>query len=89
MNFRRTLIKAAEEAHDTGEITRGDLFRLRFASLRPQVAAQLERCCAEQAELEGIMPAGSSFNAFDWTTLLAFIRELLPLILELIKIFSP
>lgn len=89
MHFRRTLIQAAEEAQAAGEITRGELFRLRFASLRPQVAAQIEKCCAEQAASEGVLPAGSNVSAFDWTQLLAFIKELLPLILQLISIFSP
>jgi hypothetical protein len=89
MHFRKTLIKAAEEAQASGEITRGELFRLRFASLRPQVAAQMEKCCAEQATSEGLMPAAGNLNAFDWTQLLAFIKELLPLILQIISIFSP
>ena len=75
--FRQNLIAAAEKAFEAKEISRAELFRLRFASLSPANLARLETAVREQAIADG-----HSINAIDWVSL---IRELLPIILEIIK----
>lgn len=89
--FRPALMEAAEEAFNSDEITRQQLRRIRFASLIPNMAKSMETFVAEEAESMDKLPAGAAANlsAIDWTNLLAFIKELLPLILQLISIFSP
>jgi hypothetical protein len=91
MRFRQALIAQAEQAHSDGELSRQDLFRIRLATLNPRIANQLEEAAAEQAASQSLLPAGSSpsaLGAIDWQNLLSFLRELLPLILQIIKIFS-
>jgi hypothetical protein len=75
--FRQNLIAAAEKAFEAKEISRAELFRLRFSSLSPANLARLETAVREQAVSDGYSP-----NAIDWV---ALIRELLPIILEIIK----
>jgi hypothetical protein len=82
-SFRKALIKASEEAYRDGEITRGELFKIRIASMNRKALEQMHNAVAEQAIFEGKSPA-----TLDWTTLLAFIKAALPIILELIKLFS-
>jgi hypothetical protein len=87
-SFRRSLVRAAEEAHDSGEITRGELFKIRISSLSRPVLRQMQQAVAEQAVHEGKIVAGSPMSAVNWDNLLQFIKELLPIILEIVKMFS-
>jgi hypothetical protein len=87
-SFRRSLIRAAEEAHDAGEITRGELFKIRISSISRPALRQMQQAVAEQAVHEGKIVAGSPMSAVNWDNLLQFIKELLPVILEIIKLFS-
>lgn len=75
--FRQNLIEAAEKAFAANEISRADLFRIRFASLSTANLSRLETSVREQAIADGY-----SANAIDWVKV---IRELLPIILEIIK----
>lgn len=90
-SFRKTLSKAAEAAFREGKISRWDLARLRLAiALRPRAIAEAQACCASEAYNAGLIADASIGEnyGFDWTNLLAFIKEFLPLILEIIKMFS-
>jgi hypothetical protein len=48
----------------------------------------MQQAVAEQAVHEGKIVAGSPMSAVNWDNLLQFIKELLPVILEIIKLFS-
>lgn len=83
--FRLSLLKAAEQEFKSGGLSRGDLWRLRLTSLNPIALKKMHRCCAEQAMADGKI---KSYAAIDWDALLALIKELIPIILELIKLLS-
>jgi len=83
--FRQALLKSAESSVRSGELSRMDLMRLRLATLSPKVLSTLHQAAAEQVLSDGL---AASYGAIDWNALLAFIKELIPLILELIKLFS-
>lgn len=89
-SFRATLSQAAEKAYRSGEITRWDLARIRLAiSLRPKAIDECQACVTEEACAAGVMPMSAAGDgAFDWSTLAAFIKEWLPQILAIIKLFS-
>jgi hypothetical protein len=88
LSFRRSLIKAAEEAHRDGEITRGELFKIRIASLSQPSLRKMQQSIVEQATFEGKIVAGTPVGAIDWNALLQFIKEALPVILEIIKLLA-
>jgi len=84
-SFRDSLLKAAGQSVKDGEISRMDLMRLRIASMSPKVLERMHQAASEQLLSEGM---AASFGAIDWSQLLAFIKEIIPIILELIKLFS-
>jgi hypothetical protein len=89
--FGQVLNQAATEAWRNGDISRGDLARIRLAvMLRPRVIAECQSCVMDEGIQRGIVPSSAADNvsAFDWTQLLAFIKELLPMILQIISLFS-
>lgn len=83
--FRATILKAGEQALKAGELSRLDLMRLRLATMAPKVLEKMHQAAAEQVLSDGLC---ASYGAIDWTQLIAFIKEILPIILELIKLFS-
>jgi len=83
-SFRKALISAAESSYRDGEISRLDVFKIRVASLNKEVLKKMHATVVEQASFEGKAEPAK----VDWSTLLTFIKELLPIILELIKLFS-
>lgn len=92
-NFKVVLQRAAEEAFEGGEINRWELARIRLAiAFRPRAVAEVQGCVIDEACQAGKMTrdaaAAADGDGFDWNALLEFIRNLLPLILEIIKIFS-
>jgi hypothetical protein len=89
-SFKKTLSKAADEAYREGQITRWELARIRMAiAFRPEAVAEIQASCCDEAVAAGKMkPADGNASAFDWTALLDFIKQLLPLILQIISIFK-
>lgn len=83
--FRQEFLKAVDQEFKAGHVSRFDRLRLRIAANSERGIKQLHRCCAQQAFDDGKI---KSFSAIDWEQLLAFIKELLPIILELIKLLS-
>jgi hypothetical protein len=83
--FRTALLKAADQAAKDKEISRLDVFKLRLATMNRGTLERLHQATAEHVLSEGKF---ASYSAIDWNQLLAFIKELLPIILELIKLFS-
>lgn len=90
-SFKSTLSAAAAQAQKDGTITRWQLARIRMAiAFRPDAMAEAQACCFDQAINDGLMRGGSDsdLDGFDWTQLLAFIKELLPLIMQIISILG-
>jgi hypothetical protein len=84
-SFRKTLIASAEKSCKAGELSRADLFRIRIGSMHKPTLEKMHQACAEQVLSDG---QAASYGAIDWTKLAAFIKEMLPIILELIKLFA-
>ncbi len=83
--FRKTLIQSAEKSCKAGELSRADLFRIRIASMHKPTLEKMHQTLAEQALSDGM---AASYGAIDWEKLSALIKEWLPIILELIKLFA-
>ena len=84
-SFRKTLISSAEKSCKAGELSRADLFRIRIASMHKPTLEKMHQTLAEQALSDGL---AASYGALDWEKLAALIKEWLPIILELIKLFA-
>ena len=92
-NFKAALQQAAADACQAGEISRWELARVRLAiAFRPRALAEVQGCVIDEACRAGKMAPQSAEAAeadgFDWAALLEFIKQLLPLILQIISIFS-
>jgi len=78
--FRQALVTAVME-NDT--ISKGDKRRLLLAIfVRPKVLRRMEYAVTELAIAEGLYEP--SVTAIDWDALLAFLKELIPWLIELI-----
>jgi len=85
MKFRTALLAAVEAAYSAGDISLQDARRIRLASAFPRLCRALESAIHETATAE---TAVESLATIDWAKLLDFIKQLIPLILELIKLFK-
>lgn len=88
--FRETLLSAAYEERKSGRLGWFKYAKIQIASNNPETLEEIQSAVLEQAVRAGkIAPqAAEDPSAFDWSSLLAFIKELLPLILQIISIFS-
>lgn len=84
-DFRKTLMTSAEQAYKEGEMTRVEVFKLRVATMNPKVLRAMHQATAEHVLSEG---KAKSFSAIDWTKLVEIIKELLPVILQIISLFG-
>jgi len=86
--FQATLNKAAKAAAKRGEISEQDVRRIQRARFRPFVMIALRRRVIDEAVLCGVLkPAAAAVpEEIDWDEFLAFLRELLPMILEFIQV---
>lgn len=82
--FRAALMKAARKARAEGTITTAEFFKIAAMSRLPKVLANLEASVHEAAIEEGI----ATTQAPDWDAIIEFIERLIPLILQLIELFS-
>lgn len=92
-DFHRSFIKAVQSAARKGEINRVQALRLRAAMLMPAFRAQAEEMAVIQIVASGEESSGVEFGeggevSIDWDALLAFLEKLIPIILQLITIFS-
>jgi hypothetical protein len=94
-DFSKSVIKAAVESQKKGEITRLELIRLRVAMLSPSMQSKIEDLAVMELASSGIENAYSldssgkiDRQSIDWEQLLKFLEKLVPIILELIKLFS-
>jgi hypothetical protein len=87
--FKRALLQAASQERAAGNLTGWELMRVRVAvAMRPARVLEAQSMVVEQACAAGLMQDAADLDGFDWEALLEFIRQLLPLILEIIAIFS-
>jgi hypothetical protein len=85
--FKKALGDAAGQAYREGKISRWQLARLRMAiAFRADAMAECQACVIDQAQQDGLIgDAGpAQLDGFDWTNLLAWLKELMPLILQII-----
>lgn len=84
----RAIMEAAYKAHEAGRLDDAEYRRLRRARIfRPR---KWRECCElvrEEAVLAGVVMEDGTFG-IDWDSLLAFIERLIPLLLQLIDLFS-
>jgi len=85
--LRAVLLEQAQIAHKNGEIEKNDFRRLALATLFPSVLRRLETFIREQATTEGIITTQDAGN-IDWTKIKDFIKDMLPIILEFLKIIG-
>jgi len=81
MFTRRQLIDQATEAFNAGQIDRQELRQIKIASLAPGAMSALREGLPEMAMDDGLI---ESTNSIDWASL---IKTLLPLILQILKMF--
>ncbi len=84
IKFRRALLAAARQARESGEITAIQFFMLSAASRNPNVLDKMQAAVHEAAIEEGLATA----QAIDWDALISFIEKLIPIIIQLIDLFS-
>ncbi len=82
--FRKVLVSQAEASCKAGEISRQDVFKLRLATVSPKALKQIHQACCEHVIADG---KATTATAIDWSKLLEVIKELLPIILQLISLF--
>ena len=87
-NFWATFDAAVTQAVKDREITRGQAVRLRISGTVRR--RKLRTYCSQQAEIAGLVPSAgrADLDGFDWEGLLSFIKELLPIIMQIISIFG-
>ena len=88
---RETLLKAARNARRAGKISLGEFLAIRHRSNDDAFLADASDLICEEACADNLLKMNSAgaFGAIDWNALLAFIEKLIPLILQLIKLFNP
>lgn len=87
--FRTALMEAAEAAHEEGSITRGQRMVIRAATLVPGVRHRLEEAIKAEAMAGGELEAGDvDDRGLDFSSLVEFMKQIMPLILQLIALFS-
>lgn len=83
-DFKSAFLKAVDEAQDEGTIGPMKARMARRIANNPRRLAAVEAECCEEAMAAGFASAGGP-GAFDWNALLAFLKELLPIILALFQ----
>lgn len=84
VKFRRSLLAAARQARETGDITPAQFFLLSAASRNPGTLDKMQAAVHEAAIEEGL----ATTQAVDWDQLISFIEKLIPIIIQLIDLFS-
>jgi len=90
LGFREALIEAAEQEREAGRLKTRQVIALRIASLNPKVCERMQNEVVSRAIKAGKMPisATSNIGAFDFTALLEFFKQILPLLLQLFSLLA-
>lgn len=89
MTNTKTFREIIREAANSADLNVRERIKLRMVMrFRPEV---LERELFNQAQAEGVLPVTASLDepvgTIDWEALAAFIKEVLPAILQIISLF--
>lgn len=84
-DFKAAFLKAVEEARNEGDIGPLQAMKARRIAANPNRLAKVEASCCDEALAAGFSASGGP-GAFDWNALLAFLKELLPIILALFNL---
>lgn len=89
-SFKTVLLKAIDAAQRDGTVGRIKANIMRNRAERPRWLEQVREEVAEECCLAGRMTLDEdgTYGAPDWNALLEFIKGLIPLIAELIKLFG-
>lgn len=84
--FRAAMLKVVDESVRAGELPRRASvgLRIRF-TLFPEQLKAVHQAAAEQCLADGLC---ASYGAIDWSQLLAFLKEFIPILMEIIKMFA-
>ena len=83
MKFQTELLRAIDDSDMSKRDRRRASRRVRFMSTKK--LKKIEQMVIAQAIVEDKLPEGQLLENFDWSALLSFIKELLPLILGFFK----
>ena len=86
--FADSVVRAATAARKDREIGLFQFWRIQAALRSPRQLARIYAGVIDEAMSAGLCMGDMEADGFDWNSLLAFIEKLLPLILQLISIFS-
>jgi hypothetical protein len=86
--FAAAVRSAAQEARGRREIGLIQHWRINAATRNHRRLAKIYAGVIDESVQAGILDADADVYGIDWENVLAFIRELLPLILQIISIFS-
>ena len=86
MSFKEVFLKAVDEARNEGDIGPLQAMKARRIANNPARLAKVEAACCEEASAAGFANSGPDVGGFDWNALLAFLKELLPIILALFNV---
>lgn len=91
-DFRKSILEQAREIAKDPSLNliermqaRANIRRLTVLASNKVSLEKMHQVCAENALSDGI---AQSYGAIDWTKLAAFLKEMIPIILELIKLFA-
>jgi signal recognition particle receptor subunit beta len=86
--FKNALRQAADEALQAGQITEAQYDKIVLAQNRKELMAALRAEVYHQAKLARKVPRGVEVDAVNWQGLLDFLKGLLPLLAQIIALFS-
>lgn len=88
LEFAESVCSAAAAARKNREIGLIQMWRINAATRNPRQLAKIYAGVCDEAMQAGLFASEDDEYGIDWSSLLAFIEKLLPLILQLISIFS-
>jgi len=86
--FTAAVRNAVDNARRNREIGLFQYWRLSRALNNPRQVQRIYAGVIDEAIAGGVIAADASADGFDWNAILAFIERLIPLILQLISLFS-
>ena len=87
-DFAAAVREAARQARVDRRIGLIQHWRINAATRNPRQLQRIYAGVIDESIAAGVATADQSADGFDWTNLISFIERLLPLILQLISLFS-
>jgi hypothetical protein len=86
--FAKAVRQAAEAARFAGDLGPVQQWRINRATRNPRQLARIYAGTVHEAMAAGSLTDADDVYGFDWQSLLAFLKDFLPVILQIISIFS-